>query len=173
MKKGIKIIIVVLITFILIGVVVFIKLNENNNTIKPSPIDKSFIELKGTSELEDKFDYHNPYKVYKTYNELINDFEKSNIKESDFTNNNILVIQVDYNPCSEEYINPVGHKINGDNIKINFEYKAVCGGCAPDYLYYALKVDKDIIDPKVTVSSKRINDPKCDPNVSYKPMIYL
>ena len=173
MKKEniIKLIIVVVITSIIAGVLVFIRFKTE--TTKPSTRDKSFIELKEVSEIDNKFKYEKPYELYKSYNELKEDFKESTIKESDFKNNNYLVIKINYNPCSDEDITPVGYKVNDNKIKVNIEYKAVCGGCAPDYIYYAIKVDKDITNPKVDIDYKKVNDPHCDPNVSYKPMIYL
>ena len=174
MKKEniIKLIIVVVIASIIAGVLVFIKHNTDIG-IKPSTRDKSFIELKEVEEIEDKFTNNKLYEIYNNYNDLTKDFRNTKIRETDFNNNNYLVIKIDYNPCSDENITPVGYKIDGNNIKINIEYKAVCGLCAPDYLYYAIKIDKDITNPKVKIDYKKTNDPKCDPNVSYKPMIYL
>ena len=174
MKKEniIKLIIVVVIASIIAGVLVFIKHNTDIG-IKPSTRDKSFIELKEVEEIEDKFTNNKLYEIYNNYNDLTKDFRNTKIRETDFNNNNYLVIKIDYNPCSDENITPVGYKIDGNNIKINIEYKAVCGLCAPDYLYYAIKIDKDITNPKVKIDYKKVNDPHCDPNVSYKPMIYL
>ena len=169
MKKIYKVLIVVLITFLLIGIIVFIKLNKPKISIK----DKRFILLEEINEIDNKFDYQKPYEIYENYNELIKEFKKSTIKENDFKNNNYLIIKVNYNPCSDENITPVGYKINNNKININIEYEAKCGLCAPDYLYYALKVDKNITNPKVKINYKKTNNPKCDPNVSYKPMIYL
>ena len=171
MKKNIiKIIIIIIVTIIII--VGGILINNYLNREEPMNKDKRFIEIETRDKYDRKFDYDKPYKVYSNYNEFNKDF-KSNLKEIDFYNNNYLVIEVNYNPCSEEEITPTSLKINYNEIDVVIKYKAVCGGCAPDYLYYAVKVNKKIVNPKVTIKSKAINDPKCDPNVSYKPMIYL
>ena len=172
MKKNnvLKIIIIIVISIILIGGIILI--NNYLNREEPLNKDKRFIEIEAKDKYNNKFDYDNPYKVYSDYNKFNEDF-KSDLKKIDFYNNNYLVIEVYYNPCSEENITPSNIKINGNKIDISIKYKSVCGGCAPDYLYYAVKIDKKIVNPKVNIKSKAINNPHCDPNVSYKPMIYL
>ena len=172
MKKNniIKIIIVVVISIIIITSIILINnyLNREEKIVK----DKRFIKIESKLEYNDKFSYDKPYKVYSNYDEFNKDFN-SNINKIDFYNNNYLVIAVNYNPCSEELITPTDLKINDNKVNILIKYKSVCGGCAPDYLYYAVKLDKKTVNPKVNIKSKAINNPHCNPNVSYKPMIYL
>ena len=146
-----------------------------NNCLGKEPIltkSNKFIEIESKVSHNERFTYDKPYKVYSNYNEFNSDF-KSNLKKIDFYNNNYLVIQINYNPCSEEDITPTNVDINGNKVNILIKYRSKCGGCAPDYLYYAIKLDKKVVNPKVNIKSKAINDPECDPNVSYKPMIYL
>ena len=56
---------------------------------------------------------------------------------------------------------------------ITVKYEAKCGGCAPEYMTYLLKVDKNITKAKIDINYKAINDPGCDPYVTYKPLIQL
>ena len=172
MKKNsiFKIIIIIVISIILIGGVILI----NNYLTKEEKltVDKRFIKIEAKESYNRKFDYDKPYKVYSNYNEFKEDFN-SNLKKIDFYNNNYLVIEVNYNPCSEKDITPTNIEINGNKVDILIKYKSVCGGCAPDEIYYAIKLDKKVVNPKVNIKSKAINNPHCDPNVSYKPMIYL
>lgn len=171
MKKNIiKIIIVIVISIILIGGVILI--NNYLNREEPLNKNKRFIEIEIKDKYNKIFTYDKPYKVYSNYDEFNEDFN-SDLKKIDFYNNNYLVLEVNYDPCSEEEITPTSLKINNNKVDVVIKYRAKCGGCAPDYLYYAIKIDKKIVNPKVNIKSKAINDPKCDPNVSYKPMIYL
>lgn len=173
MKKNnvLKIIIIIIIVLIIIiGGITLI--NNYQNKEEPLNKNKRFIEIEAKDKYNRKFDYDKPYKVYSDYDEFNEDFN-SDLKKIDFYNNNYLVIEVNYNPCSEEEITPTEIEIDGNKINILIKYKSVCGGCAPDYLYYAIKLDKKIVNPKVNIDSKAINNPECDPNVSYKPMIYL
>ena len=173
MKKNsvLKIIIIIIIVLIIIiGGVILI--NNYLNREEPLNKDNRFIKLEVKDKYNRKFDYDKPYKVYSDYNKFTEDFN-SDLKKIDFYNNNYLVIEVNYNPCSEEDITPTNLKINDNKVDILIKYRAKCGGCAPDYLYYAIKLDKKIVNPKVNIKSKAINNPECDPNVAYKPMIYL
>lgn len=172
MKKNsiIKIIVVVVISIIILGSVILI-----NNYLKKEEklnADKRFIEIEAKDKYNKIFTYDKPYKVYSNYDEFNEDFN-SDLKKIDFYNNNYLVLEINYDPCSEEEITPTSLKINNNKVDVVIKYRAKCGGCAPDEMYYAIKLDKKIVNPKINIESKAINDPKCDPNVSYKPMIYL
>lgn len=111
--------------------------------------------------------------VFTDYNDFKSMFNGSLLTESDFKNNNYALITIPYDSCSEEDVTPTNYTINGNNIDVLVKYKGRCGFCAPEYMYYLLKVDKNMTNPNVNIDYERINDPQCDPNVAYKPMIYL
>ena len=163
-KKTIISIIVVSILLVL-SVVLFTSNKKEDKIIK----NKDFIKLESNTELED----FKEYKIYKSYSELQTDFKLSKIKETDFNNNNYLVIEVNYNPCSDGNITPTSYDIKNNKVNIEIKYKRKCGLCAPSVYYYALKVDKKLTNPKIKIDYKSTNKPNCDPNVAYKPMIYL
>lgn len=111
--------------------------------------------------------------VFTNYNDYYNKFNSNELTENDFKSSNYVVIFISYDSCAESDITPTDYTINGNNIDITVKYKASCGGCAPEYMYYLLKVDKSITTANVNINYKAINNPHCNPNVSYKPLIYL
>ncbi len=111
--------------------------------------------------------------VFTNYNDYYNKFNSNELTENDFKSSNYVVIFISYDPCSESDIKPADYTIKGNNIDITVKYKASCGVCAPEYMYYLLKVDKSITTANVNINYKAINNPHCDPNISYKPLIYL
>lgn len=157
-NKCLRIIFIIIVTIIII----LVTLKYQNISIK-----KDIIKIKVKNHIQ------KDYKLYTNYNDLKKDFELSKIKQKDFENNNILVIKIDYDPCSEEDINITKYKLNKNKIDIYIEYKADCGVCAREQLYYAIKLNKKITDPKLNIKSKAKNNPNCNQAVAYKPMIYL
>ena len=171
MNKKIIIIICIcafLFVLALVTTSIIILLNRRTNYPINIVVDDAFMAL----EPREEFDM-DEYKLYKSYNELSKNFEVLDIKASDFDKYNYLVLKIAYNSCGEDNIVPTSHKINGNNIDVVISYEARCGVCAPLYLYYAIKLDKKITSPKVNIDYNATNNPHCDPNVAYKPMIYL
>ena len=113
------------------------------------------------------------YLVLENYNEYKNLLNENTLKKENFLNNNYLLIEVNYNECGEKNIEPKDYTINNNSINVIFTYDASCGVCAPEYKYYLLKINKNITDPEVKIDYKANNKPHCDPNVAYKPLIYL
>ncbi|MDE6284148.1 MAG: hypothetical protein K2M17_00160 [Bacilli bacterium] len=124
----------------------------------------------GTFE-ESIFDKENY--VFTDYTDLKSKFDSSNLTANDFKKNNYVLVAMKYNTCSEDEVTPTDYTINGNKIDIIVKYKAECGFCAPEYMYYLLKVDKNITQADVNIEYKMINNPKCDLYVSEKPIIYL
>ena len=168
MKKKKLIIICSIIVFIMFICLLFFIGRTNNKPIEKPKFNKSFTYL-GENLIEE---VTNPaiIKSYKEYR-IITDSDKVN--EEDFSNNNYVLIPVNYDECSEEDLVPTYYEITDTKIIVKFSYTAKCGLCAPQYRYYLLKVDKDIVDQEVKVEYKALNNPGCDPNVSYKPLIYI
>lgn len=168
MKKKRLIIICSIVVFIIIICIIFFIGRLNNKPIEKPKFNKSFTYL-GENLIEE---VTNPaiIKSYKEYR-IITDSDK--INEEDFSNNNYVLIPINYDECSEEYLVPTDYEITDTKIIVKFSYTAKCGLCAPQYRYYLLKVDKEVVDQEVKVEYKALNNPGCDPNVSYKPLIYI
>ena len=113
------------------------------------------------------------YEEYKMY------FDNEKLTREDFEENNYYIFAINYDPCSES-----DFKINSINVEygskgvikeynVGLTYKAKCGGCAPEYMYYAIKLGKDVrrIDDFNYDADAR-NSVDCG-HVAYKPMIYI
>ena len=111
--------------------------------------------------------------VIKSYEEYKSKFNNNILKEEDFVNNNYVLITLRYDSCSEKNMTPTSYNIKDNVIDVNVKYEAKCGFCAPKNKYYLLKIDKSIIDAKININYKSINKTHCDPNVAYKPIIYI
>ncbi len=107
---------------------------------------------------------------YDEYKEL---FNSNQLTEQDFINNNYYILSIPFDACSEEDVKLVKTELDNDTLNVSFTYKAKCGVCAPEYIIYLIKLDKTITNINLNLTSKATNKPKCDPHVSYKPLIYL
>ena len=124
-NKNILLIIIIIIVLIIIGVLTLVLVNNGTKSNKKKEFTS--LEIKDTP-----VNSINKYMLYTNYEDLISDFKDSKITKDDFKDKNVLVIKVDYNPCSEEDITPVNYEIKKNKIDIEIEYKSVCGLCAPD-----------------------------------------
>ena len=100
-------------------------------------------------------------------------FDNDKLTEEDFKNYNYVLLQVVKDDCSEEDLKLVDYTINDNNINVNFTYKAKCGLCAPNNIYYLIKADKSINNPVIKSNYKATNKPNCPDDVVYKPIIYI
>ena len=95
----------------------------------------------------DESDYYyddDDYEVLTSYNEYQKYFDLNELPSIDFTTNNYVVIPIRYDSCSESEITPTDYEIIGNHLNITVKYKGSCGLCAQTFLYYLLKVDKNI-----------------------------
>ncbi len=164
MKKRIYILLGIIIVIIVCILVLFIK-----NNLMQINLNKDFIFM------ESSFDSNGKYKnyVFTDYNDYNEAFHSNKLKKNDFENSNYVAVFISYDSCAESDVTPTDYTINGNNIAVDVKYKASCGGCASEYMYYLLKVDKSITTANVNINYKAVNNPHCNPNVSYKPLIYL
>ena len=160
--------------FILTVVVIFF-INRKDPDKPSIPIStdyklhKDFIKIERDYE-EEKIETNYVFTSYQEYSKY---FDDKTISESDFENNNMLLVYVDYLGCSERDVYPTDYKIDGNTINITVKYKKVCGLCAPVQDLYLLKVDKSVTSMEVVINSIAVSSEICNPNVVYKPLIYL
>ena len=64
---------------------------------------------------------------------------------------------------------------NGDVVTIEIGYDGGCGPCSIEVYIILVEVEKDLVAKTDIIRTIEIeeNNPMCDPNVVYKPMIYL
>lgn len=164
MKKRIFISLGIVVIIIIGVLIIFIR--KNNQTITPN---NNFIYMGIFREsIIDEENY-----VFTNYNDYHNKFNSNELTENDFNNHNYVLVSIRYDSCSESDITPTDYTIKGNNIDVMVKYKASCGVCATEYMYYLLKVDKSITSANVNITYEAINTIDCDSNISYKPLIYL
>lgn len=170
-----KIIYISIGAIVVIGIIVSIFIFMPKKVDEPTPNQNNSYSKENIIYLGDydemlKIDENYVLENYEDYNKL---FNKNELNESDFNNNNYVVVSIAYDSCADEKIDVKDYNINGNNLDINVDYKARCGVCAPQYMYYLIKVDKSITSINTNINYNRTNDPHCEYYVSYKPMIYL
>ncbi|MBR4178955.1 MAG: hypothetical protein IKR57_06380 [Bacilli bacterium] len=158
--------IIVALMFIAVMILHFLK----KDTINTFEVSKDLTKLNyiGTEEYSPLDD-----KVYTSYEELSKYYNVEGVKELDFINNNYAIISVSYDNCGEKNPTPTSYKKKGNNVIVTVYYDKSCGFCAPLYDYYALAVDKSVTSVNIEFDSISRNVKHCDPNVVYKPIIYL
>ena len=163
--------VVILVVVLLIFGVVFLvdynsKKGSSSNELK---LNSDFIYLKNFKN-EANLDTNYVFTNYEDYKEKIG---SDVLSAKDFEKNNYVLVVLDYNPCAEDNVTPTDYKVSSNKIDITVKYEGKCGLCAPEYLYYLLKVDKDVTEAELDFNYVIVNNTNCDPNVSYKPLIYL
>lgn len=159
---------------LIIGLIIGIIITNIIKSKEPTPIsmNENFIFMNHyENAIYDEQEQKNI--VLKTYDEYTKYFDNDILTEKDFNNYNYLIIPITYNGCSESEIVPTEYKIDGKDIEVKITYTASCGLCAPEYMYYLLKIDKELTDVNLSTESKARNKTHCNTEMSYKPIIYL
>ncbi len=152
----------------LLAIIGIFKLNKEVNDTMKKTNESINLGVKEKRLIEDEeYLLLTNYEDYKMY------FDDDKVKKEDFNSNNYLLIQSNYDSCSEEDLKIDNYSFDNNSVTVKFTYKAKCGLCAPRYIYNLVKLDKKITDPEVKIEYKAINDPECDDTIAYKPMIYL
>ncbi len=175
-QKNIKIILIISIVLLLVLALVIVLIWPKNDE-KPIIIDNkdTYVvdsELAKISKLSSVEDFYT-YKLFTDYETYKDYFGVDSLSFESFIDNNYVVISLVYDNCGESEAIPTNHIINGNTIVITEYYNARCGLCAPLYDYYLLKIDKSLTDVDVKIDSIARNEVECNPNVAYKPIIYL
>lgn len=156
--------IVIVFILLMIGVCLYARFMP-----KPVTREGSFIWMGNTHERI----IDNDYEVLETREELLGFFPDANTRALDFDRYQYILLSVMFDSCSERDLTPVDYAIEKSIIVVKFDYTASCGVCAPDYLYYVLEIEKDAVYEDVEIDYHATNNPHCDPNVAYKPILYF
>ena len=116
------------------------------------------------------------YQSFINYKNIqLDEDELEDIEEKDYNNFNYLLVLVPLNSCGEE--------IDYDKVEVDEKEKTVtvemsldenCGVCAPTYELYEIKMPKKINDYEYTIKIDwDIKEAHCDPEIAYKPILYL
>lgn len=118
---------------------------------------------------------------YSQYKDIVNEYNLDNnldssiyLKEDNFNLNNYLLV-FDNNDCSsEEEISNIKYSGTNNELIIDSLYHKKCGFCMKHYDVYLYKIDK-INNSNIKIKNyyHKGNVDNCDPDVAYKPIIYL
>lgn len=167
MKK--KIIIPIILILIVISLLIISLVNNFSTKIDKKNYLTDYIKVEGKDErvyLEENY-------IFTSLNELETIFNQNDLTEDDFNNSNYALLQIRYDPCSEKNIKLLGYTLKGNVLTAHIEYDQVCGVCAPEELDYLVKIPKKQTSIEIKYENKVNKKEHCDPNVAYKPMIYL
>lgn len=95
------------------------------------------------------------------------------LKESDFENNNYFLLHIQYSECHEYDVYPTDYEIKDGIINLTIKYRTNCGLCASEHDFYVLKLDKNISTLGANINNVLMSSETCDPDIAYKPLIYL
>lgn len=172
MKK--KIIIAIIIILLLIsGVVTTIILLNNKDDDKKKKKEETKTEYKLLENGNIKYAYISSYKAY---TKLMEDekITKSDdyvaYSKDDFKDQKYLFVILPYDYCSESITNDKLEK-DGNKYKVLLDVSYTCGLCPLAKKVLGYKVEET--DLKVEVYTKEVSHETCDPNVAYKPIIYV
>jgi hypothetical protein len=174
MKKFLILIASLLVVAALIIILVIVKgnLNKPNNPVNPfNPDDYKDYELLTNEYISYKY-----INSYEEYNNFMTEYEISKsdyyktFSSDDFNNKKYLFVVVPYDPCSET-IDKDELKVVDNTYRVYIDVKYRCGLCAPGRKVLTYEVNKNNIDVKVY--SKTVSRETCDPDIAYKPIIYI
>ena len=112
------------------------------------------------------------YQEYASFVEGVSSFRTAVIKESDFEKYDYAVVPVVQGDCGGS-VEKVGlYSVENGRATVIAEMHGSCGPCAPEYFFYAVPIEKGKAQ-KVELKYEVTNTYHCDPDVSYKPVIYL
>lgn len=166
-KQGPSIIIyllVVLLTALLVLVIVYAYLELNTSNKKDSFIDLGIVE--------ERVLYKDFEKIEKE-EELYKLFPEKDFHGLDFDKYQYVVLEINYNPCSESNVKPTDYAIRDGILSVSVSYDASCGVCQTEYTDYLLELPKRLEFKSVQYIDKPLNNPNCDPFVAYKPILYF
>ncbi len=169
--------------FLIIGMAMYIRLDNPSPQTLPTNSQKrwngNYIKYEAALEKEDiikKYDRKILYS-YEEYQEFINESKyESKLTESDFNNNAYIIAFAENDYCRGKINDIRDVKVESNVIAIEIGYDGSCGQCASDYTLYTIAINKDKINDNTMVSKYkyvRENDYDCDPQMEYKPIIYL
>ena len=152
----------------------------NKNNIREEYYDREVYHIKEGSNIYLTEEVYELVSSEDMYSKFLNEYsvtleqdEIQKIKENDYDNNNYLLVLVPLNSCGENIIYD-GVKIDDDAkyIIVEMQLEQNCGVCAPAYDLFEIKIPKNIdnYDIKLDWDIKEAN---CDPNIAYKPILYL
>ncbi len=139
------------------------KSNNNDKYKKYSLLDNENVKYQYIDTYEDYLDFMEDNEVSKS------DYYKT-FSKKDFTGKKYLFVIVPFDACSESFKKDALEKEN-DNYNLYLDVEYNCGVCPIVNKIFTYEVEDD--DLEVKVYTKEVSREECDPNISYKPIIYI
>ena len=99
--------------------------------------------------------------------------KENNIENKSYDKYNYILIVASYDDCSEEltYNNT---ELTSTKTTITIDVSRFCGLCTPLSVLYEIAIPKDTeISENIEVKWNYLNEPYCDQDIAYKPVLYL
>ena len=161
-------ILLIITTTILVGIIILAYI-QNNNQPPERPI-KPETPPNNLQVFNSENVYISDYESYLNFIETHNEYRiKRQLEEQDFENKKYLFNTVSIDHCSERIINNRIEK-EDNTYKIYYGLKYYCGVCPIEKETYIYEVDEEL---EIETFAKTISKEDCDPNVAYKPIIYI
>lgn len=152
----------------ILAIIVGLLLQERNNYYLISKVKDNAYTTKASQIVTS-------YEEYENIKTISNTKFVDTLTEQKFITNDYLII-------FQAYYETIDYKLNSVSVKNNkftaeFELEMVCGGPfsdSPEYIAFTYPIEKGkYSNIDVTTKYKVISDEYCDPNVVYKPILYL
>ena len=149
--------------------------NPKNNVVSTSlkKIDYEIVDSLYYENENQEFNDEYLLNNYKEYKKLNNEYNLNmTLNEEDFDNNTYLLYFY-LNSCDyDKDIKEIGYEDN--KLEIVYNIQEICGFCMESYYGHLVKLPKlDSDNIKISILENILKKEKCDPNVAYKPIIYL
>ena len=116
------------------------------------------------------YKYINSYEEYKKFISKKDDNRiNKDLTEQDFKNKKYLFYTMPVDACTETIKKDELKKVD-NKYKIYFDVSYTCGVCPIEKETYVYEVTEEL---EVEAYTKVVSQEQCDPNVSYKPIIYI
>ena len=138
------------------------------NKIDFELIDSVYVE-NDNQNFKDEYILNN----YEEYEKINNDYNLNmELTENDFKNNAYLLFLY-LNDCGyDKDIKEIGYEDN--KLEIVYNIREVCGFCQQHYYGSLVKLPKlDSNNIEIIIKENILKKEECDPNVAYKPILYL
>ena len=172
-------------SIIILSIVVLISyliLNSNKNndvSIENNTLNYQFVNRYNLGNYDNNIQYQDTLLTnYSDYLSFVNDYKlDKELNENDFKSNDYIVSFIDYDSCAEtkeKEVNKVIYTEEDNNLTVEYNVYNDCGVCPVEIIVYLIKIDK-INKENINIKNSylNMNEDNCDPNVEYKPILYL
>ena len=170
---------IVIVLLIIIGVLIALNFGSVKKPIKDKSYESLLLKNEDSYYMdEDELkDFEGKLLTsYDDYKKLIDEYNFTELLTKDnFIDYDYLTVLTEQDYCGGNVKGIKVKKIENNKIYLSIEMEATCGPCPVEYYPFLVRFNKNKVNEKFNIDKDYItvNDPDCDPNVAYKPIIYL